>query len=380
MPLYMLFCALYRASSGALLLLIGWHLATAEANNFDALALATLLSFVPALAVPLLFKLLPVHGFSKQISAICFAALAAASWLVSRTLGDSSALVALMFFLWLLFFALEPLIEAWFTHLVDGQSEARINRYSSLSMTINQCCLMIGPLIAYGLVDLIGAVRFVEGLALLFGLMAIANVLIMPPVGAAEDREAAPVDRSAELRIILPLCLIWPILGCFNFMVPVYFALDAAGNMAKVGVVDACMGIGMAVAGAVSLSPLFARLRWRNYLSLLLVLAGTLLWWLSRGNIVGCAVATIMLGCGFGAMRIACRSFLAQNFLPSQVASLVSRANAFALFILFLGLLLSKLDFTLSWLTPFALSLGLVLAVSLTFNTNPKLGCIDELS
>ncbi|XVL34098.1 hypothetical protein AAA447_01735 [Staphylococcus equorum] len=50
------------------------------------------------------------------------------------------------FALWIVFFLLETSLELWFSELVENKNEEFINKYSSLSMTVNQVALMIGPL------------------------------------------------------------------------------------------------------------------------------------------------------------------------------------------------------------------------------------------
>ncbi|MDW5470314.1 hypothetical protein SAZ06_01460 [Staphylococcus equorum] len=55
-------------------------------------------------------------------------------------------LILLNFALWIVFFLLETSLELWFSELVENKNEEFINKYSSLSMTVNQVALMIGPL------------------------------------------------------------------------------------------------------------------------------------------------------------------------------------------------------------------------------------------
>lgn len=55
-------------------------------------------------------------------------------------------LILLNFVLWIVFFLLETSLELWFSELVANENEEFINKYSSLSMTVNQVALMIGPL------------------------------------------------------------------------------------------------------------------------------------------------------------------------------------------------------------------------------------------
>ena len=59
---------------------------------------------------------------------------------------NSKLLILCNFILWTIFFLLETSFELWFSELVESQSEDFINKYSSLSMTVNQVALMVGPL------------------------------------------------------------------------------------------------------------------------------------------------------------------------------------------------------------------------------------------
>jgi hypothetical protein len=362
---YISFCALYRMSTGALLLVVGWSLATGRSNNAESLALATFVSFIPAPIVPVLYRWLPRRFAGRPTAVACFAALPVLTWLSAACLQGRTALIGLVFCLWLGFFLLEPLLEAWFTELAQGLAADRINRFSALSMTINQCCLMVGPVIAYAVVSRIGATSFVQVLAGLFAAMALVALAIMPRL----EHEARPAVNAAGERTsrqsLLPLALIWPVLGTFNFMVPVYFSMQAGGNMAQAGIVDGAMGIGMAVAGFISLNGFLALEKWRNGLSMLWVGLGAVVWWASAGRTVGHALAAAMLGCGFGAMRIGCRSYLASHFSAQEVAGLVSKANALSLLVLLASLMVCKIDFAWSWAMPFVLSASLVLAASL---------------
>lgn len=367
---YIFFCALYRMSSGALLLVIGWSLATARGNSADALALATFLSFVPALLVPLAFKWLPRRYTGKAASVASFACLALLSLLVARNLHAPTALVTLFFLLWLFFFVLEPLVEAWFTVLAVACTEHQVNRMSSLSMTINQCCLMVGPVLAYAVASRIGTPQLVDILAGLFGVMALLNLALMPALTEQGDGANSGITTSgatdgSDASTIIPLALIWPVVGSFNFMVPVYFAMEANGNMAKAGIVDGCMGVGMALAGLMSLNRVLAQPAWRNGLAIATIAGGAAVWQIGAGDIAGCALAAAMLGCGFGAMRIGCRTYLARHFSAPAVADLVAKANAFSLLILLTSLLICKLNFAWSWVMPFVLSLCLVAMASL---------------
>jgi hypothetical protein len=224
---------------------------------------------------------------------------------------------------------------------------------------------MAGPVIAYAVVGRIGAASFVQALAGLFAAMALVDLAIMLRLVDEARPAANAVNARTSRQSLLPLALIWPVLGTFNFMVPVYFSMRAGGNMAQAGIVYGAMGIGMAVVGFISLNGLLALEKWRNGMSMLWIGLGAAVWWASAGRTVGHALAAAMLGCGFGAMRIGCRSYLASHFSAQEVASLVSKANALSLPVLLASLMVCRIDFAWSWAMPFVLSAFLVLAASL---------------
>ena len=59
-------------------------------------------------------------------------------------------------------FLLETSFELWFSELVESQSEDFINKYSSLSMTVNQVALMVGPLFITFIVKYINLKKFLS--------------------------------------------------------------------------------------------------------------------------------------------------------------------------------------------------------------------------
>ncbi|EOC3264613.1 hypothetical protein ACI248_001252 [Campylobacter upsaliensis] len=50
--------------------------------------------------------------------------------------------------LWLFFFIMESSWEAWFTALAKNYAKQEILKFSSLSMSVNQASLMLGPIIS----------------------------------------------------------------------------------------------------------------------------------------------------------------------------------------------------------------------------------------
>ncbi|MBM0637481.1 hypothetical protein LNT47_05760 [Campylobacter sp. VicNov18] len=50
--------------------------------------------------------------------------------------------------LWFFFFIMESSWESWFAVLAKAYTEEKILKFSSLSMSVNQASLMLGPIIA----------------------------------------------------------------------------------------------------------------------------------------------------------------------------------------------------------------------------------------
>lgn len=78
---------------------------------------------------------------------------------------NSKLLILCNFILWTIFFLLETSFELWFSELVESQSEDFINKYSSLSMTVNQVALMVGPLFITFIVKYINLKKFLSYIA-----------------------------------------------------------------------------------------------------------------------------------------------------------------------------------------------------------------------
>ena len=69
MTRYTLYSGLYRFFNGVVLLLLNWHIASAQGGGYDALAVSTTLSFVPAVFVPPLIRFTPITGGARMTAA-----------------------------------------------------------------------------------------------------------------------------------------------------------------------------------------------------------------------------------------------------------------------------------------------------------------------
>ncbi|WP_436950448.1 hypothetical protein [Staphylococcus xylosus] len=143
---YLTITALYRFICGGLILIINWELANPESTS--ELAIATILSFVPAIFTPFLIRLFFKNYSGAGLTKLSFLILFYIVIVITVSYQNALQLIILNFTLWIVFFLLETSLEFWFSQLVEKKSELFINQYSSFSMTINQVALMTGPLFA----------------------------------------------------------------------------------------------------------------------------------------------------------------------------------------------------------------------------------------
>lgn len=179
-----------------------------------------------------------------------------------------------------------------------------------------------------------------------------------------ESRKEALPERTGNLKALylLAFMLIWPVLGTFNFMLPLQ-ALAHDQGMLTVGIMDMLLGIGMAVAGTL-LHRLTKNLevRWVLVGAVGAVTAAMAIWLLLPGFGVPQMVAIFALGWAFGSLRVILRAEAASVFSPRQVGAIVANANACSLVLLAVVLAGGRFVSSQIWLAPFALTLLLVLS------------------
>ena len=224
---------------------------------------------------------------------------------------NPTALVVANLFMWIGFFALEASWESWFN---EEKRRQDVPWASSVTMSGNQAALMIGPLLAPAIIQLMGTRGIVQALTAGFALVAALSwagvgTAVVPDTEKKKEAEAVPTAEKsgAPLRLVATFALIWPVLGAFNLMLPLQVS-DRGAGLAAVAIVDACLGIGVIVAGVLS-----ARAKLSSGTLSKLVIActvvGGMLWALPAGGatVAAMALSTFALGAGFGALRIALR-------------------------------------------------------------------------
>ncbi|MFS0752840.1 MULTISPECIES: MFS transporter [Oceanobacillus] len=366
---YILLSGVYRFFCGAIILAINWNLATRDEESFFSLAIAVLISFIPAMFVPILFKKLFNKYQGPFLTSLALIGVVISSVLLSVFYASNTILVAINFLIWIFFFVMETTWETWFAGLSKSYNKQEVSKYSSISMTINQVALMSGPLAAPLLIDNISYEVFFYLMAFTFFIISIFSFLQRVPVIEENvTKEDTRAPKKLNLYLFFSLALIWPILGSINFMLPVYVTINS-GEMINVGILDASISIGMALIGIVFSSLKVATLRVRVFMTFIPITVGFVVWFSSGYSIIFNSIAILLLGFGFGGLRIIIRYLLARNYSTEEVATLVSRANALSLPIL--GIVLTIIMFAIeyTWIAPFILTItmSLLLVISLRF-------------
>jgi MFS family permease len=356
----------YRFFSGVVLLLVNWHIASSNGGGYDMLAISTTLSFIPAVFVPPLIRFSPITG-GARMTAVGLVGVSLILALIGMFYTSIKAVVALNFVLWIFFFFLESTWEIWFNNEASGLDGARTRQYSSLTMTVNQVALMVGPLFAPLFTRMIQANWVLIACATLFGVIAGLNLkprMAVEPVQQFGNEGVNVARKSVSRFYLFSFMLIWPILGTFNFMLPLQ-ALAHGKSMLTVGVLDALLGVGMAVAG-ILMNRLTKQLRpnWIMVSSALGVAVAILVWICIPIFGVPQMVAVFGLGCAFGFARILLRAEATAALSARRVGSIVANANAYSLLLLTAVLGGGRYFSAEIWLAPFVLTLMLILIFS----------------
>ncbi|WP_223517732.1 MFS transporter [Pseudomonas sp. GL-B-19] len=367
LAMFLVCSTVYRLFSGALLVSLTWTILNQNEGDYLPLALAIFCSFIPAFVTPVMIKRLSSRMNGRQMSSwflMCLTGLALVSG-VSRdfTIG----LLITNLFVWLMIMALEASLDMWFTQIQRGMDETKVRRISGATTATSQAALMIGPLLAAGLMPILTGMGF--SILLCAGFLLVAAICYTRdslPVLAQEAGEAAAPARL-PLTLFVPMVLIWPILGAFNFMLPVYVS-SHGWALFELGVLDAVFGMGMALIGVLVIIANTGR-NLLAYLSALIALAviSTSMWLLMPDTLILKALSLLILGMAFGGARVHIRVAIACRYSEAAVGAYVSRANALATPVLLLILSLQLAMIENAWLLPFLL---VTLTVTLLLQTS----------
>ncbi|MDE5592154.1 MAG: hypothetical protein K2I63_04265, partial [Helicobacter sp.] len=244
-------------------------------------------------------------------------------------------------------------------------------KYSSLSMSVNQASLMIGPIFAAFLFkDTPKEVIF------WCGILFILSGLWIRVKSQAEIIHKATQEQttqtSLKLNIIFGcLVLIWPTLALFNFMLPAQIAYSK-GEMTEVGILDAAMGLGMILSSFLLSFKNAKKFFIHYYLSVGVIILGIICWFFAQ-NIFLKILSLLCLGISFNLIRISIRSFLAQEYDSQNVGKIVSYANSLSFFVIILLLSLFYDALSINWLLPFVLTLLLCIMFSMVIKNKQQM-------
>ncbi|MGW1462868.1 hypothetical protein ACWCPT_00750 [Streptomyces sp. NPDC002308] len=345
----------YRLFAGIFLVVVNWQIATADGGGYWRLVISTLLSYLPALAVPLVIRRITISGQYLTVLSLLYVAMI--SFVVGFLVENPTALVMANLFMWIGFFALEASWESWFN---EEKRRQDVPWASSVTMSGNQAALMIGPLLAPAIIEVVGTRGIVQSLAAGFVLVAAVSWAGASAAVVADTHDEAETGTAAKPgappRLIATFALVWPVLGAFNLMLPLQVSNRGAGLVA-VAVVDACLGIGVIAAGVLS-----ARAKLSSAALSKLVIActalGGVMWALPTGGgatLVAMALSTFALGAGFGSLRIGLREYTATHYDSAVTGHAVAFGNATAIPILAVVFLVFGAAQTLVWIAPFLL-------------------------
>ncbi|MEB0077589.1 MFS transporter [Pseudomonas sp. CCI3.2] len=360
----------YRLFSGALLVSLTWTILNQNEGGYLPLALAIFCSFIPAFVTPMMIKRLSTRMNGRQMSSWFLVCLASLSLVAGGCRDITVGLLIANLFVWLIFMLLEASLDMWFTQVQRGMDEATVRRISGATTATSQAALMIGPLLAAGLMPILTGMGFSILLGVSFLLVA-AVCYTRNSADVIEAREGSTLAAPAKLprSLFIAMVLIWPILGAFNFMLPVYVSIHGWA-LFELGVLDAVFGMGMALIGVlIILSNTGHNLLFFLSGLIALAVAAALVWFLMPDTLVLKALSLLILGMAFGGARVHIRAAIAYRYSEAAVGLCVSRANALATPVLLLILSLQLAVIETAWLIPFlmiTLSIALLLQTSAT--------------
>ncbi|MCS4486946.1 hypothetical protein [Staphylococcus americanisciuri] len=356
---YLLITALYRFICGGLILIINWELA--DPKSAIDLAIATVLSFVPAIFTPIIINTIFKNASGSSLTKYAILLIFVLVLLMSFLYTETSLLILCNFILWVIFFVLETSFEFWFSELIEGEEEAFINKYSSLSMTVNQVALMIGPLF----ITLLTGFLSLHIIFVLYSMMYLLIFFMTKAVKNTKVSEETQAAKSESVKVIhyVISMLMWPILGTINFMLPIYTSYQHR-KIYEVAFLDSMLGIGMALIGI--LLSRFLSHKW----SLVFLIASIIIpvaWYVFDDFLIMRLLLMLLFGIAFGGARILFRKIIVVAYASHTVKKIYSIGNAIGLPVLAISIYLGIIDLGYVWLTPFLLLFLLLLLMNINY-------------
>ncbi|EHM66191.1 hypothetical protein JWK42_07900 [Staphylococcus epidermidis] len=356
---YLIITAIYRFVCGGLILLINWELANPK-SAID-LAVSIVLSFVPAIFTPFIVNSVLKKLSGSLLSKYSFLAIVFLVIITSFVYANSKLLILCNFILWIIFFLLETSFELWFSELVESQSEDFINKYSSLSMTVNQVALMVGPLFITFIVKYINLKKIFIIYSLLYLLLFFCTKGLKSLQVELEktDIEVEPIKLSHYFISML----MWPILGTINFMLPIYTTYQK-GGMYEVAFLDSALGIGMALVGVI-LSKYLSQTYNRVFMYISFILP--FVWFIFEDSFFIRLILMLLFGISFGGARIIFRKIVVMRYSSASIKKIYSLGNALGLSILALSIYIGTLNISTVWIPSFLLLIVLLILLNIQY-------------
>lgn len=357
---YLIITALYRFLCGGLILAINWELANPESTK--DLAISTVLSFVPAIFIPFIINSFLNNCSGSSITKLSFLLVFLIVLCIAYFYDYTLILIFLNFVIWIVFFLLETSLEFWFSELVAKENEEYINKYTSISMTVNQVALMVGPLVVSIVMNYIELywIFIIYGLVYLFLYFSINSNKHTKCV----DQLTNGLSNKEKIKLthLVMSMLMWPILGTINFTLPTFTTFNN-GQVYEVALLDSALGIGMACIGIILSKYLFNS--WINlffYISIMI----TIVWYFLNDNLIIKFLLMLLFGISFGGARIVFRKLIVTKYSSNTVKRVYSIGNAYSLLILSISIYIGVQNLSLVWLPSFILLI--VLLLLLQFN------------
>lgn len=344
---YLLITALYRFICGGLILIINWELA--DPKSATDLAIATVLSFVPAIFTPIIINTIFKNASGSSLTKYAILLIFVLVFVMSFLYNETPLLILCNFILWIIFFVLETSFEFWFSELVEGKDETFINKYSSLSMTVNQVALMIGPLF----ITLLTGFLELHIIFVIYSMMYLLIFFMTKAVKNSKVNEETQAVKSESVKMIhyVISMLMWPILGTINFMLPIYTSYQHR-KIYEVAFLDSMLGIGMAVIG-ILLSKFLAQ-KW-SLVFLVTSVMIPVIWYMLEDFVIVRLILMLLFGIAFGGARILFRKIIVVEYASHTVKKIYSIGNAIGLPVLAISIYLGIIDLGYVWLAPFLL-------------------------
>ena len=355
---YLIITAVYRFICGGLILAINWELANPK-STID-LALATILSFIPAIFIPFIIAIFFKKQNGSTLTKLAMLAIFFIVLSIALSYKNAILLIILNFILWTAFFLIETSLEYWFSEIVSDKDELFINKYSSISMTTNQVALMIGPLFLSLIVNYIDLtwLFLIYGVIYLLLCLAINNTKCIESHINNTDNTSS--KNSVKIIHYLISMLMWPVLGSINFMLPIFTAYRN-GAIHHVALLDSALGIGMAGIGIFFSK--YLNYKWIDVF-IIISIVNTVLWYFADSLTIK-LLLMLLFGFSFGGARILFRKIIVTAYSSTDIKKIYSIGNALSLPILAISIFIGITNLNLVWLPSFILLLILLILLKI---------------